>query len=132
MFDIVIQQHFFLNTYMVNELNCMDRWILIPLQTSVSIWKLGMECDPVEISRHFCFLVLLRRDKCLRMYVGDTLWMLQYNKTPLICAALKGHVEAVNALLVNGADIEAKGQVMPLLETVSLWLSIIYSMDVLI
>lgn len=39
------------------------------------------------------------------------LWMMQDNSTPLIVAAYNGHVEAVNALLNKGAEIEVKGQV---------------------
>lgn len=47
----------------LHEPNYVDCWILGPLQTPVPIWQLGMECDPIEISRCFCCVGWLRREK---------------------------------------------------------------------
>ena len=40
------------------------------------------------------------------------MWMHQYGKTPLILAAIRGHLPMVEYLLEKGADIEAKDRLV--------------------
>lgn len=84
-----------------------------------------MGYDPTQTSRCFSCDGLLETDECPILTLEGALWMIQNKHTPLHSAALGGHVQAVSALLVNGADVEAKDEVGSLPQTLlfCLWMN---------